>query len=560
MFQVATLKCTGKLDSVDGGERQRLIGVDRSTLSGDVEDVGIVALPPECCSVEVCIICSLNDGIFSFEVDVCERRCKELHLMVNKERFCDRMQKNGFPSEEYVLRFCRKAWRELILPVPRCTIDTGNDESTCSTWTQRVLSDAQERVVRWMHDVEQSVQTPLHFNDDLEIADGWYLNTHEEHFTRKPQERNVFVKGAVCTDQYGIGKTALVMRLVAESTRESMVDSPWPTRYASPGTLIIVPLNLLSEWIKEATLACNAVKVVVLSSARHLKDVSMSTLRDAHAVVTTFPFLLSCPSYTEMVESALGGKPRSRAALSCWTKQVHHKQPLIEAVWWRRIVIDEIQHCKYELRTIKHVKMLRGAMFWGLTSFPSMVDDQLLQDVFFTGDATVKNHPVMMQSFRKRAFTPHFKTCSFVMSVQDDWLNALNAMQFHPFQEGEHLVELFHFVKTVPLGAVVIFTEERSDVREVVTWLRRNKIAARTLDGNSTGRCSALQELDDGGVLILALSSEIAGLRLDSGKHVVFLHKTNRMSLTRIEHLALHCCVGKDATPNIHCFFLQSEE
>ena len=191
--------------------------------------------------------------------------------------------------------------------------------------------------------MEATFPRPVVYDGNLRVgASGrWFVDTEHECLTDDPSPRSAELRGGICADVPGAGKTAAAIRLVLEDLEAARRDRP-RGGYATAATLVIVPLNLTSQWLGEIDRQ-RGVRVLPLLAARDLRAVDMRALCDDYDVVlTTFYFLRSCRAYGDLIDSALGGRPRTRASLSSWARLPGHGQPVLEAIRWRRVVVDEI--------------------------------------------------------------------------------------------------------------------------------------------------------------------------------------------------------------------------
>ena len=88
----------------------------------------------------------------------------------------------------------------------------------------------------------------------------------------------------------------------------------------------------------------------------------MCDLLEADIVLPTFHFLRTSKPYSDIIDGALlkanisGKDSRGKSAFSVWSRLNENTQPIIEAVYWNRVIIDGF-HVAFsnprELRLIK---------------------------------------------------------------------------------------------------------------------------------------------------------------------------------------------------------------
>ena len=356
------------------------------------------------CTESLIEIVSLNDGIVRIECDVetASSCAVALYLAVDVERFVACVERGGVASEEHVINLMRTVWRDARVPVtiaPPDEVDTPGDCPALwnPAWTP---FPHQTRTVAWMASMERSFPLRLTYSGNLRITDGWYIDTECERITRDPSPREAILRGGICANRPGSGKTAIALRLIAEQTPHV---AP-PCRYASCATLIVLPLNLISQWMQEIQrFLAPEVRVCKILGVQDLRDRQMQHLcHDYDIVITTFYFLRSCRGYTDMVDSALGGRPRTRASLSAWSRQLNHCEPVLEAVHWRRIIVDEIHDTFDRPRDMRVLALFTSCALWGLTGTPVLETEQA-QTLYTLLEREKAHHPNLLNCIMTNA-------------------------------------------------------------------------------------------------------------------------------------------------------------
>ena len=190
------------------------------------------------------------------------------------------------------------------------------------------------------------------------------------HHAGSQLERSCRAEG-VLADWAGSGKTATALRHCTRHVLRPARDGGAGSGGEFPlarGTLVIVPLNVIAQWEDEAARWCHA-SVCRLSTLGEWRASSASELCSADVVLTTFEFLRDSRSYAHAVEervmSVLGVErrlARTRAALSAFARR-RDDAPIVEAIHWHRIVVDEMHEVVSSPRSLKCLRssQRRGA-------------------------------------------------------------------------------------------------------------------------------------------------------------------------------------------------------
>ena len=383
----------------------------------DDDDTVLVHLQRRDCVDALVEIVATDDGVARIECDVetTTHRAVALHLSIDAERLHARMREGGgVPCEEHLVNLARAVWREARVPVP--SIDargdyTEEDEAPSPpAWrTMWRLFPHQRRTLRWMRELEARVPCPLFYSGNLRVTDKWYIDTERECLSTDPSPREAHVCGGVCANDPGTGKTAIVLRLVVEDvTRTSPPSTTVATTgvgYASGATLVILPLNLISQWTSEISkfLETDRVRVRTLVRAQDLRGLTLRELcSGVDLVLTTFYFLRSCRGYVDMVDAALGDRPRTRATLTAWARQPNHTEPVLEAVHWRRVVVDEVHETLESVRDVRLLRLFRYDALWGLSGTP-ILDTEQAQALYTLLEREKAHHPNLLATLISRA-------------------------------------------------------------------------------------------------------------------------------------------------------------
>lgn len=148
----------------------------------------------------------------------------------------------------------------------------------------------------------------------------------------------------------------------------------------------------------------------------------MKDILSCKAVVTTFHFLRASKPYAEMVESALSGRQRSRPVLSSWSRVEGSTHPLLEAVGWRRVVVDEIHDTFDSPRDLAQLRLFRPGCIWGITATPPLYDLLASQHLYLFLSREKAHHPNLLAAvtsacIHKEDFSPGMGESSLSLNL-----------------------------------------------------------------------------------------------------------------------------------------------
>jgi superfamily II DNA or RNA helicase len=369
----------------------------RVQLDRDTVDVSLAAGD---CSNALCAVVNHGGDACRIECDTDLRHCVRLRLMVDPARIDAYLANGSFPAEEHLIHLAQLVWREARVPATPITDAPPHELAHTSAWRdEHTLFAHQARTVAWMEALERAAPLTISYSGNLRITDTWFLDTEGECFTQEPSMREAQIGGGICADGTGSGKTATLLRLVAGTPRCTTGG------YETNGTLVIVPLNLVSQWQNEVRKFLNGVRIIFLVTGKELRALDMQQLVAADLVVTTFYFFRS-KAYSELFDAALGGRQRTRPAISAWARTSDHSEPIIEAVLWRRVVVDELHETFDSPRDLRQLRLLRARMIWGLTATP-VLDTEQAQQLYLLLCREKNHHPNLLARVISTAVARH---------------------------------------------------------------------------------------------------------------------------------------------------------
>jgi hypothetical protein len=411
-----------------------LVGIDigiamaevRVEAHGDAAPVAAIMQPQDCSEHLRAVVRHGGDAV-RVDADLDGQCVARLRLMVQPDRLDARMAEGRLPAEAALVALAMEVWREARVPPPAPpaaatpVADAGDEQvfamdvaeaapqppqppqppppqAQPPLWRDDAcaLFPHQEASVAWMRDHERHAPEPLRYAGNLRVTDTWYIDTEGETFTTDPSWRDALLAGGLCTDGTGTGKTATALRLMVDEAEGPAAPVAGDRRYAARGTLVVLPLNLVSQWQNEVGKFLRPeFRALWLVQGKDVRNVTLADLCAADAVFTTFHFLRASKPYAELVDAALGGQPRTRVALSAWARQPGHTEPLLEAVHWRRVVVDEVHQTFESARDLRALRLLQARTLWGLTATP-VLDTEHAQHLYLFLVREKQHHPNLL--------------------------------------------------------------------------------------------------------------------------------------------------------------------
>lgn len=384
-----------------------------------VEDIIIHIDASDCSDALRDVVAQGNDAV-RIECNCDECRASQLCVCVNAERFDMHMASGTLAVEEALILLARSVWRDSRIPRRKGGGGGDDDDTmeedppqTCAVWREREypLFPHQRQTVAWMRRAESTTPNTLRYPGHLRVTDKWLLDTEGECFTTDESPREALLAGGICADGMGSGKTAVALRLLAETA--TIVADATSDAATSDATLFIVPLNLAAQWKAEVDKflvvdGSSPLRVRWMTQASHVRGTTLQELVDAHAVITTFHFLrASRGAYAEMLDAALGSRARAgRAAFSAWARRPGRLDPVLEAVHWKRIVVDELHETLENVRDLRQLRLFRTRMLWGLTATP-VLDTDATQQLYVLLEREKPHHPNLLAALVAAAVRSH---------------------------------------------------------------------------------------------------------------------------------------------------------
>ncbi len=190
--------------------------------------------------------------------------------------------------------------------------------------------------------------------------------------------------GAILADPTGSGKTATVLALLCSQPRrpsnvEVLKHRPAgnilaAVRVPTAATLIVIPLNLTKQWLKEIDkfVERSRLKVIPVFNKRDYTKLTAEAVQASDVVLTTLHFMTG-KVYT-MHGRHLGQGRAYYELLTNATLMREGKAPLsvfFQNFFWRRVIFDEQHELLSRLTcTVTLLNSLQGEVHWGMTGTP----------------------------------------------------------------------------------------------------------------------------------------------------------------------------------------------
>lgn len=297
-------------------------------------------------------------------------------LCVKKEEVDAKLETGSLDCEVAMILLAMEVWREAKVPFPSPSLLPpffSPFEGECGKWRsgEFPLFPHQEGSIQWMREMEKRVPCSIHYAGNIRVTDEWFVDTESQSFTTDPSWREAQLVGGVCNDGTGTGKTATSLYHLFFSPKVVGNGSDNRSCYEAKGSLVVLPLNLVSQWkdeISKFLVPDHGFKVIWVVQGRDLKTLTMSSLLEADVVFTTFHFMRTCKPYNDLLEKSLGRGTKTKGSLTSWARTRGREDPVLEGVTWNRILVDEIHDVFNSSRDLRHLKLLSSRMLWGLTA------------------------------------------------------------------------------------------------------------------------------------------------------------------------------------------------
>ena len=323
---------------------------------------------------------------FRFDVCICNNDVHNLVLVVNPVVFEQQMDTGSILGEIYVVAIVVYMWKHAYIhpvhPLSPPTVES--NETFFWGGTLRTPFEHQLRAWKWMRSIETEVLLgqSAFFHKNIHVSGtSWYVDPIRECLTQNSEIRRFEFKGGLLCDGSGLGKTATVLGIIDNDNRPD--PNKTLTRYASGGTLVIVPINLPDQWCGEV---CKYMKpgttLQRLICKKDLHELTMEKLLAADVVVTTLSFLRASRPYLSAVEHEIETNlgeierkdVRNFRGFRYLMRQPNITMPIVECVHWKRLVIDEAGDFMNNSREWKYITSLSCTLMWGITAAPDLRD------------------------------------------------------------------------------------------------------------------------------------------------------------------------------------------
>ena len=218
-----------------------------------------------------CIQCN---SCFHIEFNICENEIVSIHLMIDTERFIKEIQ-DEIAGEVHLVGLAMDVWRD-----SHKTLEIKNDiyevNNECSLWNKDYpLYDHQKQSVGFIQSVENGSGTIQYEGNIVIGSTGWYIDTENECLTTDPSWREAQSKGGILADGTGTGKTATILYSSLSNVKKPVIRT---NNYTSKATLLIVPINLVGQWIDEVNKFCDMKKIKFVKKTSYARVIKRMVL------------------------------------------------------------------------------------------------------------------------------------------------------------------------------------------------------------------------------------------------------------------------------------------
>lgn len=337
-----------------------------------------------------------------------------LHVLVCDDVFAAQIH-DSLRGECAIVSILASSCHELYIPWTLSPPDANPEASSdaINMWSWQLES------LRQMERVEALAAASRRYAANLHVSGEWFVDPVRECFTRDPCWQKVHICGGILADHAGSGKTATVLRHCCAARPDA---AGRPDALTSRGALIIVPLNLLQHWLSEATRWCPRATILPMFLAKHARQFTMQDLLQADIVLSTVQFLRDSKTYHELCENEIQRVTnferrdcRSKTGFAALGRRFRDVTvPVIEAVRWRRMVVDEVHELKTNPRLMKTLRMLRAAFYWGISATPD-TDSQATEHLYRLTDGVSGHQPNLLHMILRecivRSSSPDVRPC-----------------------------------------------------------------------------------------------------------------------------------------------------
>ena len=349
---------------------------------------------------------------FRVEVYVEYDQIVTYHVSVNPMILKNQINNFNILGEHNIITLIKHMWKisythsEYIQPPSTTTLIDEDSESVKPIWKKNmILLDHQTNSLRYMKCTEQKIMSDPYFsyNYNIEIPNtDYFIDMVEETITTHAEPKLCKFRGAFLCDETCSGKTVVSLKLISEKSPVCKEKH----NYKSKGTLVIVPLNLPSQWCTEIErfYEAESYTLVKLWKSSDLKNINMKKLLETDIIITTISFIRSCKHYNELFNTVIynyqkGDLKKSRALFNSIARNPNIELPILQIIKWKRIIVDEIHEIKD--KDLRILKCLNCNIMWGLTATPNLKINtkEDLNDLSFMLEDGWSNHPNIYKEY-----------------------------------------------------------------------------------------------------------------------------------------------------------------
>ena len=259
------------------------------------------------------------------------------------------------------------------------------------------LFDYQRRTIKWMLNMEKKYDKKYYYStsDSFGIKIGNIVyDPFKKKFISNNNKNSIRFKGGALVDEVGLGKTieSISMCLLNQPTNINYIQN---NKICSKATLIICPNQLAKQWEREFKKMINdsnlnTLNIVCLLTKTHFDKLSYLDLLDTDFVIVSFNFLGNNNFLNKWIGKISSSKSYMKGKLYNYEQvnklvidirndllknpiKLSDKCPILPAIYWNRVIVDEI-HEPYVISKYSYVKNMlphiNGKYKWCLTGTP----------------------------------------------------------------------------------------------------------------------------------------------------------------------------------------------
>lgn len=344
VYHRGDVQLTRPADPIEGVE----VGYKAFTNKSFPELAALVSLCTQRCPFTVVALCSDDPVALPVAYDI----------FINLKTFASRSHDSS--GESLMTALLMRAYQEHQLLV------RNTEEGGSSSGVKRLCGEPCDAQMRQQ---EQEVCTTVaHYADFIPFKDFAFCFraktfVHASELRPKLYDQfDVLPNIRFVVGDRNTGKTQQVCSLIRTTLADEFADTCPSYMLPVNATLLVVPLALVNQWVQ----ALHELRVIMLTTLRAYKQLTLERVVNADVIITTHALFAA---HTQPAKDTV-----SRAECAALKRTVYDAEERVrtkitfQSVWWKRIVIDEVQHFYVEHSTkwFSTATTTLTRMWWGL--------------------------------------------------------------------------------------------------------------------------------------------------------------------------------------------------